>query len=809
MNTTQIFFDPVSIITELRGEGNTTQLQFAEQHNIDPLEITGTQSQMLSEGFLTENHTHSQYLNVEQVESNIFTPEQIDTLVGYLGVPKSYYDLTDKPDLSLKANLTDLLPIAEAVETNRLALLNKAEIQTVATLITLVGTKADQSYVNDQIATLVGTDGQVLSTIQSIANELANAEGLLEALDQTVANRVRFDVATQALTTLQKYNARTNIGAEEIGEAARLIALITIQSLGGATAAQGVKADTAVQPNSLATVATSGSYADLTGKPTIPSKTSDLSNDSGFISSLASALIQIAGLSPADNDILQRKSGSWVNRTITQLKVDLGLSTVATSGSYVDLTGKPTIPSKTSDLSNDSGFISSLASALIQIAGLNPADNDILQRKSGSWINRTVAQLKIDLGLSTVATSGSYADLTGKPTIPTTTDGLAEGTTNLYYTATRVRTLALTGLTFATAVAITATDGLVAALGKLQAQLNNIILDISNINLRGQDLVSNGLGQLKNNKYFSTFTFDPLDRPAGVGSFTGASGMTSGVGDELIPVDPTRYYKLSYFIRQKTAGIVANAFGYINPFDADGYGISPFHYMARPSTLTTLAADLKAGDTIMQLTSAANWIVVAGSTQPHNRSAIFWNYVDGSGYLWPENTYSRNWSGADLYNDGGISGNTITLRVPWSGATIPAGTKLSNGSAGGSYMYIGIGGTATPEVWTNYSGVFGTTHPSATLNAATTKLPISTAYIKVGFLFNRNPTTSGYLAGSQTGVAGISIRDWSAAYDPSLLKNTVLQTVDTSPTKLVTTNSAGDIKSINITVDANGFIKKA
>lgn len=37
-----------------------------------------------------------------------------------------------------------------------------------------------------------------------------------------------------------------------------------------ATAAQGAKADTAVQPGALSTVATSGSYADLSNKPTIP-----------------------------------------------------------------------------------------------------------------------------------------------------------------------------------------------------------------------------------------------------------------------------------------------------------------------------------------------------------------------------------------------------------------------------------------------------------------------------------------------------------------------------------------------------------
>lgn len=42
------------------------------------------------------------------------------------------------------------------------------------------------------------------------------------------------------------------------------------------------------------------------------------------------------------------------------LKADLSsLATVATSGDYDDLTNKPTIPTKTSDLTNDSGFITS------------------------------------------------------------------------------------------------------------------------------------------------------------------------------------------------------------------------------------------------------------------------------------------------------------------------------------------------------------------------------------------------------------------------------------------------------------------
>lgn len=66
----------------------------------------------------------------------------------------------------------------------------------------------------------------------------------------------------------------------------------------------------------------SGSYNDLSNKPTIPSKTSDLTNDSNFV-------------------------------------VSSSLADVATSGDYDDLSNTPAIPTATSDLTNDSGFITS------------------------------------------------------------------------------------------------------------------------------------------------------------------------------------------------------------------------------------------------------------------------------------------------------------------------------------------------------------------------------------------------------------------------------------------------------------------
>ena len=128
-------------------------------------------------------------------------------------------------------------------------------------------------------------------------------------------------------------------------------------------ATSGSYTDLSNTPN-LATVATSGSYTDLSNTPAIPTKTSELTNDSSFVVSTNLATVATSG-------------------SYTDLSNTPSLATVATSGSYTDLTNKPSIPTKTSDLTNDSNFV-------------------------------------VSTNLATVATSGSYTDLSNTPTIPTT-----------------------------------------------------------------------------------------------------------------------------------------------------------------------------------------------------------------------------------------------------------------------------------------------------------------------------------------------------------------------------------------------------
>jgi len=57
---------------------------------------------------------------------------------------------------------------------------------------------------------------------------------------------------------------------------------------------------------------------------------------------------------------------------------------------------------------------------------------------------------------------------------PGSTDAVPEGSTNLYFTAARVLAVALSGISFGTVSAVTATDSIIAAIGKLQAQITSI-----------------------------------------------------------------------------------------------------------------------------------------------------------------------------------------------------------------------------------------------------------------------------------------------------------------------------------------------
>ena len=74
--------------------------------------------------------------------------------------------------------------------------------------------------------------------------------------------------------------------------------------------------------------------------------------------------------------------------------------------------------------------------------------------------------------MNTAWSGSAYVQLVASPG---STDAVPEGSVNFYFTAARVLAAALTGISFGAVSAITATDTLLTAFGKLQAQVTGLI----------------------------------------------------------------------------------------------------------------------------------------------------------------------------------------------------------------------------------------------------------------------------------------------------------------------------------------------
>lgn len=202
----------------------------------------------------------------------------------------------------------------------------------------------------------------------------------------------------------------------------------------------------------------------------LPTKTSDLTNDSGFITS---SVNNLANYYKKSETYTQGEVNSLINAitvptktsdltndgsdgTSTYVEAD-DLATVATSGSYTDLSDRPTIgnatltiqrngtnvqtftanatsnktanitvPTKTSDLTNDSNFVSNTDYATAATGGVIKVGegleitNGVLSATGGGTADAVEWDNVLNKPtFSTVATSGSYNDLSDKPTIPT------------------------------------------------------------------------------------------------------------------------------------------------------------------------------------------------------------------------------------------------------------------------------------------------------------------------------------------------------------------------------------------------------
>ena len=299
----------------------------------------------------------------------------------------SYNDLSDKPTIPTIPTIDSAL---SSTSTNAIqnkvvtkALNNKANsshthtISNITNLQTTLDGKSNTGHTHDY------TELNNLPTIPTVTNDLTNEL------------KTKYDTA---YTHSQSAHAPSN-------------------------AEQNVQSDWNV------TNTTSDAY--IKNKPTIPSKTSQLKNDSGYITSSS----------------LHSHSNKTVLDGITAEKVEEWDGKSTFSGNYNDLTDKPTIPTVDSSLSTTS--TNAVQNKIVTNALNNKANSSDVYTKtqtdnllstkanktdlhshSNKAILDTISDEKITEWDNKSDFSGSYNDLTNKPTIPTVDSTLSSTSTN-------------------------------------------------------------------------------------------------------------------------------------------------------------------------------------------------------------------------------------------------------------------------------------------------------------------------------------------------------------------------------------------
>ncbi len=153
----------------------------------------------------------------------------------------------------------------------------------------------------------------------------------------------------------------------------------------------------------------------------IPTKTSQLNNDSGYITAND---VPVKSVDGATGDVVTNAVKTTA-QTLTdaqkqQARTNIGAGTSSFDGDYNSLTNKPTIPTKTSDITNDSGFITE---ADIPVKSVNGKTGEVtLDAKAvGALPDTTVipsktSELDNDSGYITELALEPYAKTENVPT---------------------------------------------------------------------------------------------------------------------------------------------------------------------------------------------------------------------------------------------------------------------------------------------------------------------------------------------------------------------------------------------------------
>lgn len=189
-------------------------------------------------------------------------------------------------------------------------------------------------------------------------------------------------------------------------------AFIIVPGSGGGSGGSGVDSVNGKTGDVVLNAADVGALPNTT---IIPSKTSQLTNDSGYITESSAPVKSVDGETGAVvTNAIKTTQQNLTDAQKTQARINIGAGTSSFDGNYSSLNGKPTIPSNTSQLNNDSGFITSENAPVKSVNG-----------KTGN-----VALNAADVGLGNVDNIKQYSE-NNPPPYPVTSVNGKTGEVNL------------------------------------------------------------------------------------------------------------------------------------------------------------------------------------------------------------------------------------------------------------------------------------------------------------------------------------------------------------------------------------------
>jgi hypothetical protein len=343
---------------------------------------------------------------------------------------------------------------------------------------------------------------------------------------------------------------------------------------------------------------------------------------------------------------------------------------------------------------------------------------------------------------------------------PGSTDAVPEGTTNLYFTPARVRSVVLTGLSLVTNAAIAATDTVLGALGKLQKQITDHFGSGGTAHALATTSVAGFLSAADKTK------LDALTPGGGGPADTLSGGLTGQIPYQSAP-DTTAF----------NAGLV---FDGTSALTLGPQGGNAIFRAAGPANATSPGGQVSIVAGVGGATSGNGGAITLTSGTASGSGSV------GAITVKPGNGVAANSSVGTLMLSGGDSsgnaGGSVTLKGgnSASGAFAGGSVNISGGSsaagAGGAIILstdeverlrileggawsVGTGGTATGTLGKVVMSAGPSAPPSWQLPSLTiaTAIPSSTIDLSLGSMFTKTVSGAVTLAVSNVPTTGTSI----------------------------------------------------